>query len=191
MIDNRRVFILLVAAIVVLGVILVGEVNHVPAQRLRVASSSMRPTLAIGHVYALDTTAFRSASPRLGDIVAFHAPEGAMPDRPVCGVPRPAGAVCPQPAPTRSNEIFVKRIVAGPGDTVSVLGGVVVRNGVAQHESYIAACGASQECNFPTPVQIPRGEWFVMGDDRGASNDSRNWGPVPIAWIMGRVKVSP
>ena len=191
MIDNRRVFILLVAAIVVLGVILVGEVNHVPAQTLRVTSSSMRPTLAVGHVYPLDTTAFRSASPRIGEIVAFHAPEGAMPDAPVCGVPRPAGAVCPQPTPTRSNEIFVKRIVAGPGDTVSVLGGIVVRNGVAQHESYIAACGASQECNFPTPVQIPRGEWFVMGDDRGASNDSRNWGPVPTAWIMGRIKVSP
>jgi signal peptidase I len=190
-IDNRRVFILLVAAIAVLGVILVGEVNHVPAQTLRVTSSSMRPTLAVGRVFPLDTTAYRSSSPRIGDIVAFHAPEGAMPDRPVCGVSRPAGAVCPQPTPNRSNEIFVKRVVAGPGDTVAVLGGIVVRNGVPQHEPYIAACGASQECNFPTPVQIPPGEWFVMGDDRGASNDSRNWGPVQTAWIMGRVKVSP
>ena len=191
MIDNRRVFILLVAAIAVLGVILVGEVNHQPAQTLRVTSSSMRPTLAVGHVYPLDTTAFRSAPPRIGDIVAFGAPEGAAPDTPVCGVSRPAGAVCPQPTPSRSNEIFVKRVVAGPGDTVAVLGGIVVRNGVAEHEPYIAPCGASQECNFPTPVQVPRGEWFVMGDDRGASNDSRNWGPVPTAWLMGRIKVSP
>ena len=191
MIDNRRVFILLVAAIAVLGVILVGEVNHVPAQTLRVTSGSMRPTLAVGRMFPLDTTAYRSSSPRIGDIVAFHAPEGAMPDTPVCGVSRPAGAVCPQPTPARSNEIFVKRIVAGPGDTVAVLGGIVVRNGVPQHEPYVAACGSSQECNFPAPVQVPRGEWFMMGDDRGASNDSRNWGPVPTAWIMGRVKVSP
>jgi signal peptidase I len=190
-IDNRRVFILLVAAIAVLGVILVGEVNHAPAQTLRVTSSSMRPTLAVGRVYPLDTAAFRSASPQIGDIVAFRAPAGATPDTPVCGVSRPAGAVCPQPTPTRSTEIFVKRVVAGPGDTVAVLGGIVVRNGVAEHEPYVLACGASQECNFPTPVQIPPGEWFMMGDDRGASNDSRNWGPVPIAWIMGRIKVSP
>jgi signal peptidase I len=190
-IDNRRVFILLVAAIAVLGVILISEVNHEPAQSLRVTSSSMRPTLSVGRVYPLDTTAYRSSSPRIGDIVAFHAPEGAIPDTPVCGVSRSAGAVCPQPTPNRSDEIFVKRIVAGPGDTVAVLGGIVVRNGVTQHEPYIAACGPSQECNFPTPVQIPSGDWFVMGDDRGASNDSRNWGPVPAGWIMGRVKVSP
>jgi signal peptidase I len=72
-----------------------------------------------------------------------------------------------------------------------VLGGIVVRNGVAEHEPYIAQCGASQECNFPTPVQIPRGEWFVLGDDRGASNDSRNWGPIPASWIVGKVKVGP
>ncbi len=190
MIDNRRVFILLVAAIAVLGAILVGEMNHEPSQSLRVTSGSMRPTLAVGRVFPLDTTAYRSSAPRIGDIVAFHAPEGAMPDTPVCGVSRPAGSVCPEPTPNRSDEIFVKRIVAGPGDTVAVLGGIVVRNGVTQHEPYIAACGASQECNFPTPIQIPSGEWFVMGDDRGASNDSRNWGPVPAAWIMGRVKVS-
>ena len=109
----------------------------------------------------------------------------------MCGVPRPAGAVCAQPTPSRSNEIFVKRVVAGPGDTVAVLGGIVVRNGVAEQEPYIVPCGASQECNFPTPIQVPRGEWFMMGDDRGASNDSRNWGPVPTAWLMGRIKVSP
>ncbi len=66
-----------------------------------------------------------------------------------------------------------------------------MRNGVEAHEPYITPCGASQECNFPTTVTIPSGEWFVMGDDRGASNDSRNWGPIPASWIVGKVKVNP
>ena len=66
-----------------------------------------------------------------------------------------------------------------------------MRNGSSADEPYIAPCGQSQECNFPTPVTIPRGEWFMMGDDRGASNDSRNWGPVPASWIIGRVELSP
>lgn len=191
MVDTRRVFILLAAAIVVIGVILVTEMNHVPGETIRVTSGSMRPTLPVGKVLPLDTAAYRSATPNIGDIVAFHAPAGAVPDTPQCGVSRPAGAVCPQPTAAGSNELFVKRVVAGPGDTVAVLDGVVMRNGVAEHEPYIAPCGASQECNFPTPVQIPRGEWFMMGDDRGASNDSRNWGPVPTGWILGRVAVSP
>jgi signal peptidase I len=190
-VDNRRVFILLAAAMVVIGVILVSELNHVPGRSIRVTSGSMRPTLGVGRILPLDTKAYSSNSPQVGDIVAFDAPAGAMPDKPVCGVSRPAGAVCPQPTAARSNELFVKRIVAGPGDTVSVLGGIVVRNGVAEHEPYIAPCGASQECNFPTPVQIPRGEWFVLGDDRGASNDSRNWGPIPANWIVGKVKTGP
>ncbi len=189
MADNRRVFILLAAAIAVVAVILIGEMNRVPAQSIRVTSGSMRPTLPVGRVLPLDVSAYRSATPKIGDIVAFHAPAGAIPDTPVCGVSRPAGAVCPQATPARSNELFVKRIVAGPGDTVSVLGGIVMRNGVAEREPYITPCGASQECNFPTPVQIPSGEWFVLGDDRGASNDSRNWGPIPAGWIVGRVRV--
>jgi signal peptidase I len=190
-VDNRRVFILLAAAIIVIGVVVVGEINHPPAQSIRVTSGSMRPTLAVGRVVPLDTTAYRSSSPKVGDIVAFHAPEGAIPDTPVCGVSRPAGAVCPQPTPTRSDELFVKRVVAGPGDTIAVLGGVVMRNGTEPREAYITPCGESQECNFPTPVALPRGDWFVMGDDRGASNDSRNWGPIPTSWIVGKVDVSP
>ena len=68
-----------------------------------------------------------------------------------------------------------------------MLAGRVVLDGALQHERFAAACGASQECNFPVSASIPAGEWFLLGDDRGASDDSRNWGPVPTAWIIGRV----
>ena len=43
----------------------------------------------------------------------------------------------------------------------------------------------SPECNFPTPIKIPAGHWFMMGDNRGESDDSRFWGPVPTGWIIG------
>ncbi len=67
------------------------------------------------------------------------------------------------------------------------LAAVWCATGLLQREPFTAPCGASQECNFPVAAQIPAGEWFLLGDDRGASDDSRNWGPVPTAWIIGRV----
>ncbi len=180
-------YVLLALAIAATAIVIVVELGHTPAERLHITSGSMRPTLAVGQTVPLDTSAYASSAPQIGDIVAIRAPVGATGDTPVCGVDRPAGEVCPRSTPERSNQIFVKRVVAGPGDTVAVLGGRVVLNGVLQHEPFAAPCGASQECNFPVPAAIPAGEWFLLGDDRGASDDSRNWGPVPTAWIIGRV----
>ena len=180
-------YLLLLLTITATAIIVVVELGHAPAERLRITSGSMRPTLSVGQTVTLDASAYASSPPRIGDIVAIRAPIGATGDTPVCGVGRPAGEVCPRSTPERSNQIFVKRVVAGPGDTVAVLGGRVVRDGVLQHERFTAPCGASQECNFPVPAPIPAGEWFLLGDDRGASDDSRSWGPVPTAWIIGSV----
>ena len=57
---------------------------------------------------------------------------------------------------------------------------------MAEKDPYIKACGSSPECNFITPIKIPPGHWFMMGDNRGDSDDSRFWGPVPTAWIIGQ-----
>ena len=56
---------------------------------------------------------------------------------------------------------------------------------VRESDSYIKPCGGVQECNFTTPITIPAGHWFMMGDNRGESDDSRFWGPVPTSWIIG------
>jgi signal peptidase I len=77
--------------------------------------------------------------------------------------------------------------VAGPGDLISIVDGHAVRNGVRENEPYIAPCGPGAACSFPTPVRVPAGEYYVLGDNRGASDDSRFWGPVPSAWIIGTV----
>jgi signal peptidase I len=89
----------------------------------------------------------------------------------------------------RSNQTFVKRVVGLPGDTIAVHDGHVIRNGRATREPFTAACGASTECNLD-PITVPKGEYFLMGDNRGESNDSRYWGPVPRDWIIGEAIVT-
>jgi signal peptidase I len=85
-------------------------------------------------------------------------------------------------------KVFLKRIVATPGDMVAIEGGRVVLNGAARAESFAAACGNAGARNMPHTIAIPPGEYFMLGDNRGASHDSRFWGPVPAAWILGKVE---
>jgi signal peptidase I len=83
---------------------------------------------------------------------------------------------------------FIKRVVAGPGDTIRIVRGHVIRNGKRENDPYIAdTCGsdANRGCTLSTPITIPPGHWFMMGDNRGESDDSRFWGPVPRNAIIG------
>jgi signal peptidase I len=173
---------------IALAVVAIGyELNRAPPPVYRVVSGSMEPTLVIGQVVHVDTSAYASHAPHIGDIVAFHAPAGATGGTPVCGVAYTTGEVCPQSTHAESGQIFIKRIVAAPGDTIAVANGSVIRNGVLQFEPYATACGAGASCNLPTAIRVPAGEWFLMGDAREHSDDSRFWGPVPQAWIVGKV----
>lgn len=101
------------------------------------------------------------------------------------------GAACGAPTPQKSKVRLIRRIVAGPGDEIYVRQGHVYWKSqgfgkfVRQRDSYIRSCAGKQECDFPIPIKVPAGYWFLMGDNRGESNDSRYWGPVPTAWIVG------
>ena len=60
----------------------------------------------------------------------------------------------------------------------------MILNGKRQKELH-APCGGGEDCNFPKQITIPADHYFMMGDNRGASDDSRFWGPVPRDWIIG------
>jgi signal peptidase I len=154
----------------------------------RIPSGSMLPTLQIGQRILVDRV---SSSPNVGDIIVFHPPKNfadgcADPaegqDQQGGDAPHPCGVAQREP----SSQTFVKRVVGLPGDRISIRNGHVFRNGVREHDSYIYGCSGVPVCNFPSPITVPAGDYYTMGDNRGASDDSRFWGPVPRAWIIGK-----
>jgi signal peptidase I len=178
----------LALVVVVVAAFLVGCGGGTPMRGYRVPSPAMLPTLPTGsHVtVALDP----KYVPKVGDIVIFHPPTGVEPASPICGN-RNQGAghsqACGMPTAGESSLTFIKRIVAGPVDTLQIVDGHVVRNGQREQEPFIAPCGSGFECNFRTPIKVPSGYYYVLGDSRGASDDSRFWGPVRREWIIGKV----
>lgn len=152
----------------------------------RIPSPSMVPTLDVGQRVLTNRLA---GNPSVGDVVVFHPPHGADFQNPACGDPN-AGTgtprACDKPTPQASTQTFIKRVVAGPGDTVAIVDGHVYRNGVREKDSYTIQCSpGTPACNFRTAIKIPPGEYFMMGDNRPDSEDSRYWGPVPDKWIIG------
>jgi signal peptidase I len=151
----------------------------------QIPSASMEPTLDIGQRVLVDRVSYRFSDPQIGDIVVFHPPEGAVSGDPQCGVQTRGNEACPQPVDQEADTNFIKRIVAGPGDKLSIKDGHPVVNGVEARESFIKPCGGGPSCNMPKTITIPPNDYFMMGDNRGSSDDSRFWGPVPRAWIIG------
>jgi signal peptidase I len=151
----------------------------------RIPSESMVPTLVVGQRVLVNRIGNRFGDPHVGDVTVFHPPTSAENGSNECGVPHKENQPCPAPSKTKAKVNFIKRIVAGPGDTLAIIDGHAIRNGVRQKEPFIQPCSGGEQCNFPTPITIPPGHYFMMGDNRGESDDSRYWGPVPRSWIIG------
>ena len=151
----------------------------------QIPSESMEPTLDVGQRVLVNRFLYHFTDPDIGDIVVFHPPAGADQGA-ECGVPRNPEEACRKPTSRKSDQNFIKRIVAGPGDSLQIRNGHPVVNGDIASEDFILPCQGGSACNLPKPITIPPDYYFMMGDNRGSSDDSRFWGPVPRDWIIGK-----
>jgi signal peptidase I len=175
----------LVGAVIAAGFVV--RAVAMDASEYRVPSESMLPTVGVGDRVTLNEGAYDDSAPQVGEIVIHHPPVSAELGE-CAGGPPPVGQMCAEPDSERSDVTFIKRVAAGPGERVSLRNGVVVRDGEPADEPYIEPCGGGEGCNFPRPITIPDDHYLLLGDNRGASDDSRFWGPVPADWIQGRVE---
>ena len=152
----------------------------------RIPSESMVPTLEIGQRVLVDRLTKNFGGYERGEVLVFKPPAGADPDSNSCGVEHSSRSPCPEPTEGRSDTNFIKRVVGVGGDRLSVRGGRVYINGRALSEPYARLDDSCPICNLPEDITIPEDHYFMMGDNRGASADSREWGPVPKDWVIGQ-----
>jgi signal peptidase I len=143
----------------------------------------MVPTLQINQRVLVDRVSFKFSDPHRGDIVVFHPPKGA--DLHTCGVKAPDNQPCPKESPEKSDTNYIKRVVGEPGDRVSVKDGRVYINGKLDDDPAARPDPSCPTCQLEKPMTVPKDHYFMMGDNRGASEDSRVWGPVPKKWMIG------
>jgi signal peptidase I len=164
------------ATLVVAGLVIVGVEAEI-AQPFRVPTSSMEPTLACARPGAGCTASFndrvlvarivyRFRGPERGEIAVFHAPPAA---RRLCS----------------EGGTYLKRVIGLPGDVVSERAGYVYVDDRRLAEPYVRA--ADRDTQTQTWPRLGPRQYFVMGDNRAGSCDSRTWGPVPRSAFIGPV----
>jgi signal peptidase I len=151
-----------------------------------VRTTSMEPT------YKAESTVYYDPSdtqPQIGQVVIFYLPVGGKEAR--CATVIAEGAACDDPVPGLTKELEIKRVVALPGDSLAIHDGHVYLNGNPEPEPKTIPCATVAGCEFPKPITIPPGHYFVLGDNRELPHeDSRVFGPIPQEAIVGVVEGS-
>lgn len=149
----------------------------------KMPAGSMEPTFRCGDRFLVESLTNRSTNPRRGDIVTLHPPAGAETTGAPASAPTDRGGGDPTPA----DVTYVKRIIALPGETVSVRNHRAVVEGDELDEPYITVSEASSGgYGDLAEITVPDDAYFVLGDHRDNSADSRVFGPVPQSFIVGR-----
>ncbi|MBO1346067.1 MAG: signal peptidase I [Hormoscilla sp. GUM202] len=150
--------------IVVIALIISLLLRTVVAEPRYIPSDSMVPTLRVGDRLVVEKVSYHFRPPARGEIVVFEPPKLL------------------QRLGYTTDQAFIKRIIAEPGQTVEVKNGKVYLDNQPQEEDYIAEL---PEYSWG-PAQVPVDQLFVMGDNRNNSNDSHIWGFLPKQNIIGR-----
>lgn len=127
--------------------------------RVRVDGFSMRPTLEDGEFVLVSKMSYRFGHVDRGDIIVFHFP-------------------------LNPDEELIKRVIGLPGDHISVQSGILSVNGQVINEPYIASTPS-----YSGEWDVMDGKLFVLGDNRNNSNDSKDWGLLPLEKVVGKAVV--
>ena len=127
-------------------------------QNFAVPNAAMTPTLNQGQIVVLDVLSYSSATPKRGNLIVLKDP-------------------------TDPNRQEVLRVIGLPGETVRLSDTQTFINGRYLEEPFVLHRGTQQ----PMQVTLGPGEYFVMGDNRLQSVDSRDWGPLPFKDILGQI----
>lgn len=172
--------IVFVVVMVVIIRFFIGEIRWIP-------SASMHPTLIEGDRIFVERFSRFFSSPKRGDIIVFYPPDTDIKTDPLSVMERLTGFFCKDIA-------YIKRVIGIPGDTLEIkefLNGKfqVYINDKPIDEPYIMSPDDYIPCSdgmFCGPMKIPAGNYFMMGDNRGNSQDSRFWGFLPEERVIGK-----
>jgi signal peptidase I len=181
----------------------------------KIPSLSMYPLLEIKQRVLVNRIEGRFGKPERGDVVVFHPPPGAdimqcgispgekfgppsqtyvaHPDQIDLGKdPSIASMACPVATPGAQSQAFIKRVIGLPGDRIKIIRGNAWINGRKLNEPYLSKQDSCADdatfrptCTFSREFTIPPNKYFMMGDNRNNSDDSRYWGPIDRDNIVG------
>lgn len=177
----REIFetVVFVLVAVILIRFFIGELRWIP-------SSSMYPTLIEGDRIFVEKVTKPFRAPKRGDVIVFYPPDETLKTDFLSVMARLTGILCKDVA-------YIKRIIGLPNDKLEIKkendNFYVYINGKKEIEPYILSETDWIDCRddmYCGPLQIPDGQYFMMGDNRGNSQDSRFWGFLPEKNIIGR-----
>ena len=160
--EKRENFFTELLKFVLIAAAIVVPIRLFVAQPFIVSGASMDPTFENGQYLIVDELSYRFEAPARGDVIIFRYPKNPK-------------------------EFFIKRIIGLPGETVTIANGKIKVTGadgktMALQEPYVINRGNGGDATYT----VPKGNYFVLGDNRPESSDSRTWGLLPASDIVGR-----